>query len=168
MNSLILSLGSNQGEKLDFLLSALSEIKEEIGPIEEYSSVYESQAIGFETVDTFYNLCAHVTTKLTPESALEKALQIEALLGRKRNSTGYSSRTIDIDLIYFDDLIIDIENLNIPHPRMHERLFVLIPLNELTHSIMHPIYNKNTTELIAEITNQEIPKKVIDRNLIQY
>ena len=71
MNTLILSLGSNQGEKLDFLFSALSKIKEEIGPIQEHSSVYESQAIGFETVDTFYNLCAHITTQLTPESALE-------------------------------------------------------------------------------------------------
>jgi 2-amino-4-hydroxy-6-hydroxymethyldihydropteridine diphosphokinase len=168
MNSLILSLGSNQGEKLDLLLSALSEIENIIGPIQECSSVYESEAIGFEAVENFYNLCAHVSTTLSPETALEKALQIETLLGRKRNSTGYSSRTIDIDLIYFNDLIIDIEDLNIPHPRMHERLFVLIPLNELTNSIVHPIYNKNTIELIAEITNQEIPKKVIDRKLVHY
>jgi 2-amino-4-hydroxy-6-hydroxymethyldihydropteridine diphosphokinase len=168
MNSLFLSLGSNQGEKLHLLLSALTEIERRIGPIEEYSSVYESQAIGFESAETFYNMCAHVKTKLAPESALEKALQIEALLGRKRNSTGYSSRTIDIDLIYFDDVIIDVEDLTIPHPRTHERLFVLIPLNELKHRIKHPIVHKYSNELIVEIINQEIPKKVIDRKLIQY
>lgn len=168
VNTLFLSLGSNQGNKQLLLISALTEIKKEIGTIDACSSIYESKAIGFESLETFYNLCVRVSTTLTPIQVLLKAQQIETLFGRKRTEERYSSRTLDIDIVFFNNQIIQEKNLIVPHPRMHERLFVLLPLNELSQHFIHPILKKTTLQLQNEIADQEKPSVVIDRKQVEY
>ena len=134
-----LSLGSNQGDKLQNLQKAIHLIADIIGPILKISSVYKTPAIGFEG-DDFYNICIKVSTYLPPETLLYKSLEIEKKLGRVRTDSGnYSNRTIDVDILLFDDEVIFSHELMVPHPRMLERKFVLIPLNEIASEITHPV-----------------------------
>ena len=168
MNLVYLSLGSNLGAKLQILKSAIKEISEQIGTIDKCSHVYESEAIGFQADETFYNLCIQVSTPMSADEVLRKALKIEELFGRERISKGYASRTLDIDLIYYNDTIIHSDELILPHPRMQERLFVLLPLNDLNDNKLHPILRKNTQELIDNLTNQDRPVIIANQEQIEY
>ena len=137
-----LSLGTNQGDKLDNLQQACNLIAEKVGRIIKLSSVYKTPAWGFEGED-FFNICIKVRTNLNPEKLLEKVLSIEKDLGRERSETGnYQSRTIDIDVLLFEDEIIFYKNLIVPHPRMLDRKFVMVPLTEIAPNIKHPIEKK--------------------------
>lgn len=137
-----LSLGSNQGDKLNMLQNAVNLIGNQIGHIKNISSVYRTKSWGFEG-DDFFNICVEVSTNLNPENLLEKALHIESVLGRKRNtSSNYTDRNIDIDVLLFDDEIIFYNNLKVPHPRMLERKFVMVPLTEIAPNKIHPIAKK--------------------------
>ena len=138
-----LSLGTNQGNKLENLQKAIDLISEKIGHVKKVSSVYKTAAWGFESGD-FLNICIKVTTNLNPEKLLESALKIETLLGRERNdSKDYTDRIIDIDVLLFEDEVIFYQNLKVPHPRMLDRKFVLVPLAEIAPNVLHPI-NKKT------------------------
>ena len=137
-----LSLGSNQGRKLNNLQEAIFEIAESIGAIHKISSVYKTDSWGFKG-DDFYNICIAVSTYLPPEELLKNILNIEAKLGRKRKQNKkYTNRKIDIDILLFDDEIIFSKNIIIPHPRMLDRKFVLVPLAEIAGSKLHPIEKK--------------------------
>lgn len=137
-----LSLGSNQGRKLNNLQEAIFEIAESIGAIHKISSVYKTDSWGFKG-DDFYNICIAVSTYLPPEELLKNILNIEAKLGRKRKQNKkYTNRKIDIDILLFDDEIIFSKNIIIPHPRMLDRKFVLVPLAEIAGSTLHPIEKK--------------------------
>ena len=137
-----LSLGTNQGDKLDNLQQACNLIAEKVGRINRLSSVYKTSAWGFKGED-FFNICIEVSTHLNPEKLLEKVLSIEKELGRKRNDTPeYQSRTIDIDVLLFEDEIIFYKNLKVPHPRMLDRKFVMVPLTEIAPNLKHPIEKK--------------------------
>ncbi|MCK0129915.1 2-amino-4-hydroxy-6-hydroxymethyldihydropteridine diphosphokinase [Flavobacteriaceae bacterium F08102] len=139
-----LSLGSNQGNSLQFLQLALNKIALKIGRISRVSSVYQTAAWGFEGAD-FLNICCEVHTNLNPEKLLETILQIEAELGRKRSAKeGYEGRSIDIDVLLFEDEIIFYRDLMVPHPRMLERKFVLAPLAEIAPTLKHPIAKTST------------------------
>jgi len=134
-----LSLGSNQGNSLQFLQLALNKIALKIGRISRVSSVYQTAAWGFEGAD-FLNICCEVYTNLNPEKLLKTILQIEASLGRERTTIeGYEERSIDIDVLLFEDEIIFYQDLIVPHPRMLERKFVLAPLAEIAPNLKHPI-----------------------------
>jgi 2-amino-4-hydroxy-6-hydroxymethyldihydropteridine diphosphokinase len=137
-----LSLGTNQGDKLDNLQQACNLVAEKVGRIAKLSSVYKTSAWGFEGED-FFNICIEVSTNLNPEKLLEKVLSIEQELGRKRSeSSEYQSRTIDIDVLLFEDEIIFYKNLKVPHPRMLDRKFVMVPLTEIAPNLKHPIEKK--------------------------
>jgi len=137
-----LSLGSNQGRKLNNLQEAIFEIAESIGAIHKISSVYKTDSWGFKG-DDFYNICIAVSTYLPPEELLKNILNIEAKLGRKRKQNKkYTNRKIDIDILLFDDEIVFSKNIIIPHPRMLDRKFVLVPLAEIAGSTLHPIEKK--------------------------
>ena len=137
-----LSLGSNLGNRLNNLQSALDLISEKVGRIIKVSSVYKTRSWGFKSGD-FLNICIEVSTNLNPESVLDKVLQIENVLGRTREVSGeYKARIIDIDVLLFDDEIIFYNNLKVPHPRMLERKFVLVPLTEIAANVKHPIEKK--------------------------
>ena len=137
-----LSLGSNQGRKLNNLQEAIYEIAESIGAIHKISSVYKTDSWGFKG-DDFYNICIAVSTYLPPEELLKNILNIETKLGRKREQNNkYTNRKIDIDILLFDDEIVFSKNIIIPHPRMLVRKFVLVPLAEIAGSKLHPIEKK--------------------------
>jgi deoxyguanosine kinase len=135
-----LSLGSNQGNKLENLQKAVNLIANKIGAIQKIASVYKTPALGFDGLD-FLNTCLKVSTYLPPDSLIKSLLHIEALLGRKREVTtqNYSNRIIDIDILLFDDEIIFSRDLTVPHPRMLDRKFVLKPLVEIAKNTIHPV-----------------------------
>ena len=140
-----LSLGSNQGRKLNNLQGAIYEIAKSIGAIHKISSVYKTDSWGFKG-DDFYNICIAVSTYLPPEELLRNILNIETKLGRKREQNNkYTNRKIDIDILLFDDEIVFSKNIIIPHPRMLDRKFVLVPLAEIAGNTLHPIEKKTLT-----------------------
>ncbi|WP_440880144.1 2-amino-4-hydroxy-6-hydroxymethyldihydropteridine diphosphokinase [Tenacibaculum sp. C7A-26P2] len=158
-----LSLGTNKGQKLDNLQSAINMIADRIGSILKIASVYETPSWGFES-SNFYNTCIEVSTYFPPETLINEVLEIEIDLGRKRSkSSGYSDRNIDIDILLFEDEIIFTKDLIVPHPRMLQRKFVLAPLVEIAGKILHPIQkttisncldNCNDDSKITPITNK--------------
>ncbi len=153
-----LSLGSNQGDKLKNLQEAIHKIAENIGAIQKISSVYETGSWGYEGED-FYNICISVSTYLQPESLLKKLLIIEKELGRKRNKTKqYSDRRIDIDILLFDNEIVFSKDVIIPHPRMLDRKFVLVPLVEIAKNTIHPIEKKQLYHYLNSCTDTTLVK----------
>lgn len=161
-HQVILSIGSNQGNRLENVERCLKLIHQEIGTVIKVSKLYETPAWGFES-DAFYNCALVLHTFSTPHKILAQVLKIEKRLGRLRdNKKGYESRTIDIDLITFDDEIIDSEKLQIPHPLMQNRNFVLLPLQDLNLDWKHPILQKNIAELLVNSSDESICKWVKD------
>ena len=147
-HQVILSLGSNQGNRLKNIELCLELIHQEIGTIIKVSNLYETPSWGFES-EAFYNCALVLHTAKTPEQILELALTVEKKLGRIRNeNAGYQSRIIDVDLIAFDSEIINIQHLKIPHPLMQNRKFVLLPFQDLKLDWIHPILKKTISELI--------------------
>lgn len=163
-----LSLGSNQGNKLQNLQAAIHFLVQYTGHISRISSVYQTRAWGFEAED-FYNICVTLTTSLSPEELLERILEIEQKLGRvRKNDKKYSSRTIDIDILLFEDEVIFSPNLIVPHPRMAERKFVLVPLAEIAGQIKHPIKKISINACLAQCTDETEVQKTdarLDRPL---
>ncbi|MDE7118578.1 MAG: 2-amino-4-hydroxy-6-hydroxymethyldihydropteridine diphosphokinase [Bacteroidaceae bacterium] len=128
-----LSLGTNLGDKEQNLLSAISEIGRRIGPIKAQSAFLVTEPWGFESENTFLNAAVRVETELSPIALLDETQQIERTLGRTHKTADgqYHDRIIDIDILLYDDLHIATPRLTIPHPHMHKRDFVLIPLHEI-------------------------------------
>jgi 2-amino-4-hydroxy-6-hydroxymethyldihydropteridine diphosphokinase len=142
------------------LQRALYQIGQEIGPIGAVSSLFQTPAVGFEGPD-FLNCCLWVTTTLSPEDLLTITQKIQSTLARtpKVPGQGYTSRTIDIDIIFLGSVIWEQPELVIPHPRMHERQFVLSPLAEIAPEIIHPKLHRSVAELMRECSDQVMPKK---------
>ncbi|MGK0325468.1 MAG: 2-amino-4-hydroxy-6-hydroxymethyldihydropteridine diphosphokinase [Polaribacter sp.] len=137
-----LSLGTNQGNKIYNLQNAINLIADKVGTIQKISSVYKTASWGFDS-DDFFNVCLKVTTYHSPEKLMSILLNIESELGRKRKETSeYIDRNIDIDILLFDDEIIFSKTLIVPHSKMLERKFVLVPLVEIANNIIHPIEKK--------------------------
>lgn len=133
MSELYLSLGSNLGNRISNLRRALRLIGKRVGRVCRVSSFYESQAVGFESTNRFLNCACRVETNHTPQKCLDLTEEIERQLGRTQKSVGgvHFDRTIDIDLLTYDNLHLSTPRLTLPHPRMHERDFVMLPLSEL-------------------------------------
>ena len=161
-----LSLGSNQGNKLENLQKAIDLIGEKVGAIHKVSSIYKTKSWGFDG-DDFFNCCVEASTNLNPETLLKTLLEIEESLGRVRtNSNEYSGRSIDLDILLFDDEIIFSPNLIVPHPRMLERKFVLVPLTEITPNYRHPI-EKQTILMCLHNSDDSSAIEKIDATLIR-
>lgn len=143
-----IALGSNKGDRMKHLQDAVDFIFKRIGNILIISRVYNSEAIGFEGED-FLNCCSVVETILSPEETMKILLSIETELGRVRtDSVNYESRTIDLDILFFDDLVIDTTLLRVPHLKLRERKFVLQPLNDIAPTLKHPTLNQTISELM--------------------
>jgi 2-amino-4-hydroxy-6-hydroxymethyldihydropteridine diphosphokinase len=134
-----LCLGTNLGKREENLRLASAGIEVNIGKVLQYSAVYESEPWGFDADTEFLNMVVKVETKLSPVQLLEEILNIESSIGRIRSDVQYLSRTIDIDILLYEDLIIDEKSLKIPHPLMHERRFVLTPLCDIAPERVHPL-----------------------------
>ncbi|HKL90429.1 MAG TPA: 2-amino-4-hydroxy-6-hydroxymethyldihydropteridine diphosphokinase [Allomuricauda sp.] len=144
-----LSLGSNLGNRLANLQKAIFQIQQKAGKILDISAVYENPAFGFEG-DDFLNIVLSLLTPLEPKELLDTLLQIEADFGRIRSNAGYSSRTLDIDIIYYGTEVINDDDLVIPHPQMQHRNFVLKPLGDIAPQFYHPVLYKDTRNLLQE------------------
>ena len=148
-HQVVLSIGSNQGNRLANIESCIALIHQEAGTVIEVSKLYETPAWGFES-DAFYNCALLLHSNLSAQKILNQVLKVEKQLGRIRlNQEGYQSRIIDIDLIVFDNEIIESEKLTIPHPLMQNRNFVLLPMRDLKLDWKHPVFHKTINELIA-------------------
>ncbi|MDR2927668.1 MAG: 2-amino-4-hydroxy-6-hydroxymethyldihydropteridine diphosphokinase [Cytophagaceae bacterium] len=153
-NTLIL-LGGNFPKTPQLFAKAKGLIASSFGSIIQYSSVYKSRAWGFVAKQDFLNQVIEVATPLKPEEQIKALLQIEKQLGRKRKTTdGYSSRSIDIDILFIDDLIIETAQLTVPHPRLHLRRFTLAPLCEHWSDKIHPKTEKSLNTLLSECTDK--------------
>jgi deoxyguanosine kinase len=161
-----LSLGTNQGNKLENLQNALHLIDDKVGAIQKISSIYKTASWGFNGED-FNNICIKVATYQSPETVLSTILSIEKALGRKRNNQeGYQNRNIDIDILLFEDEIILSKSLIVPHSKMLERKFVMVPLVEIAPNALHPTEKKQVHICLQNCDDAaEITK--IDEQLIR-
>ena len=154
-----LSLGSNLGNKKLQIDNAIQLIADRVGEVIKQSSWYETSPWGFSSDDNFLNIALKVNTNLSAEEVFQNIAGIEQQLGRKRKGVGYASRVIDIDILFYDDCVINQESLTIPHPRLHLRRFVLIPMNEIEPDLIHPILNKSIKLLLSECPDNGIVTK---------
>jgi len=150
MKKVFLGLGTNMGKRADNLRTAVQSIETDIGRVVKTSSVYETEPWGFLSEEQFLNMVVGVETELTPSGLMAKILSIETLLGRERGEKQYVSRVIDIDILLYEDQIIQEKNLKIPHPLMHERRFVLEPLCEIEQDLIHPLLGKPFKYLLSK------------------
>lgn len=149
MTTAFLSLGSNLGDRLGNLKRAVEKIKEPSQiMVTKVSPVYETEPVGRENQGWFLNLVLQVETSLEPFALLERLSSIEDQMGRKREKR-WGSRNIDLDILLYDTRMVNSERLTIPHPRMHERRFVLVPLAQIAPKLLHPRLKKNIEELLV-------------------
>ncbi|HEY2581431.1 MAG TPA: 2-amino-4-hydroxy-6-hydroxymethyldihydropteridine diphosphokinase [Mucilaginibacter sp.] len=159
MFDVFLLLGSNLGDRKQLLQQAITQIEKDIAPVLKSSSVYETQAWGKTNEPDYLNQVVMLQTNLPPQKLLEATLSIENTLGRQRQEK-WGSRTIDIDILFYGKIIINEENLYIPHPELHKRRFTLEPLAEIAPELLHPILNKNILQLKNELKDSLIVKKL--------
>jgi 2-amino-4-hydroxy-6-hydroxymethyldihydropteridine diphosphokinase len=159
-NTILLSLGTNMGHKLENLETCIMAIHNTIATVVEVSKVYETPAWGFEG-DVFYNCAITIHSHKSAQKILSKIIQLEKKLGRIRtNSEQYESRNIDIDIIAFNDEIIESENLMIPHIQLQNRKFVLFPMRDIAPKWKHPKLNKSISELLISCEDTSTIKEI--------
>ena len=153
--NIYLGLGSNQGDREQLMAQAIELLSVALGAPVRLSSTIETEAWGFVSPNPFLNMVACFSTDVPPMELLQITEEVERRLGRKTKSVGgvYSDRPIDIDVLFYGDEIISSERLTVPHPRLHERLFVLEPLAEIAPSFMHPLLGKSMAELKESLSS---------------
>ncbi|MCD6567848.1 MAG: 2-amino-4-hydroxy-6-hydroxymethyldihydropteridine diphosphokinase [Dehalococcoidia bacterium] len=149
MKEVYLSLGSNLGDRRENLSRALTMLSREV-ELERVSSIYETEPVGYREQPLFLNMSCHIATDLGPDELLRLAKKVEEEMGRVLDFPN-SPRLIDIDILFYGDRVVETADLIIPHPRLHERAFVLMPLFELAPQLLHPILEKTVAELAAGV-----------------
>jgi 2-amino-4-hydroxy-6-hydroxymethyldihydropteridine diphosphokinase len=150
--SFFLLLGSNQGNRVRQLSDATNKINQLIGPIEKKSSIYQTAAWGKTDQPDFLNQALIVKSSLSPQEVLKIIHSIELEMGRQRTSK-WNERTIDIDILYAGELVLNLPELKIPHPEIQNRKFALVPLAEIATNFVHPILKKTNKELLSISTD---------------
>lgn len=149
MSVVYLSLGSNLGDRESIIEQSVNEIDKHIGKVTNVSNRYETEPWGFSSANKFINIAIEVYSKLSPKELSDRVHQIEFDLGRRRNpnNTGYEDRVIDIDILLFDNIISNDKDLTLPHPKMHLREFVILPLCDIAPKIIHPALGVTIEEI---------------------
>lgn len=149
-NKVFIELGGNLGDRLNLILEAKKLIRLLDCKIIQQSSVFETPPWGFSADQNFYNQIIEIDTAIKPLDLIANLQKIEEKLGRIRNSSKYESRTIDLDILFFNAEVLTEINLIIPHPRLHLRKFVLIPMCEIAPDFVHPLLNVTMHELLVK------------------
>jgi len=165
MSKAIISLGSNLGDRLKNLAKACDLIGRNMGIILKYSSIYETESWGFECLYDFLNQVIIIESQYSPGELMNRALAIENKIGRIRDEAGDGSRIIDIDLLFYEQLVIKNKNLYIPHPRLHLRKFTLIPLAEIAGDFIHPVFNVSISILCDRCGDNKKVKFFKDKSI---
>ncbi len=148
-SKVIAGLGSNLGDRFDALKRAMELIREEAGEITAASSVWETEPWGFDADEQFLNMVIVIRTSLEPARLIQLFRSIEGRLGRKKSGGGkYESRIIDLDILFWDDRVISLPGLEVPHPKLHTRRFVLEPLQEVAPEAIHPVTGLTVAEML--------------------
>lgn len=156
-----IGIGSNLGNRQAFCLEALRRLEKlPLTRMVEVSSLYETEPVGEGHSSPFINGVAELSTELSPQEVLTEALSIEADLGRDRSSTNLA-RPIDLDLLLFGDLILHEPDLMIPHPRLHERRFVLEPLAEIAPNFIHPVLMEKMSDLLKRLSDPHRVRRLL-------
>lgn len=147
-----ISLGSNMGRRRENCLRALAELDQApVGSLTGRSAFYLSQPVDCGRQNWFVNAAARLDTRLDPFALLQQTKRIEIQLGRRMSAVRFGPRIIDLDIVLYDDQILDLPELTIPHPRMHKRRFVLQPICDIDDRIVHPVFKEPLTGLLARI-----------------
>ena len=152
MSTVYLSLGSNEGDRVGWIEKALSLLDTDAGSITGRSGFYQTAAWGKTDQPDFLNICAELQTDLGASELLATIRSIESRLGRQR-TLKWGPRTLDIDILFYDNAIVDRPDLQVPHPHLHERRFVLLPLADIAPGTLHPILKKTVRVLLADCTD---------------
>ncbi len=150
MNRVYLLFGGNIGDVPVTFKKARELVEKKAGKICRVSPLYRTEPWGMESNNFFYNQAVGLDTDYSAETLLEKLQDIETHFGRKRVAGKMTSRTLDIDILFFNDEVIDTPRLQVPHPRMHSRRFTLLPLNDIAPGLKHPSKNKTVSQLLEE------------------
>jgi len=155
-NTIYLSMGSNLGDRMRMLILAREAFREQIGDLVKVSKVYQSEAWGYSSPNSFYNCCVSVHTLLAPLAVLDALMAIEESLGRIRKGGGYADRNIDIDLLFYGDILMEHPRLILPHPALEKRRFVLEPLAEIAPEFVHPRSGLKVREMLEHCPDESI------------
>lgn len=166
MTEVFLLLGSNLGDREELLQRAIQHIDKRCGRFVRQSSVYETEPWGLDGSEQFLNQVVVIETAMTPSQLLAEILEIELELGRIRKSEKMESRVIDIDILFFGARIIDEPLLQVPHPKIPERRFTLVPLLELVPDMLHPVLKKSMRQLYKECPDRLKVISYFDRSLL--
>ncbi|CAN5521915.1 2-amino-4-hydroxy-6-hydroxymethyldihydropteridinediphosphokinase [soil metagenome] len=154
MHIVLLGLGSNIGDRLFYINSAIEKITEiRSNILTTASAIYETEPWGVSEQELYLNCVIKIETELSPEELFVQIKLIETDLGRE-STEKWSARKIDIDILFFDDIIFDDGKISIPHSKIQERNFVLIPLNEIDQNYIHPVFNKTIKELLEDSSDK--------------
>lgn len=157
MKQLVVLTGSNLGDKKNLLLKAENELSYFFGSPKKKSPLVKSEPWGFDHPEFFLNQVLVFETSLSPEECLASCLEVEKKLGRIRNAgKDYTARLIDVDILFYDSLVVSSENLVLPHPKMHERMFTLFPLAIVVPELYHPVFKMSVSELLLNCEDKSV------------
>lgn len=146
-----IGLGTNLGNRHYNLERAIDLLRSERVTINLLSAIYETEPWGFDSENSFLNMAARLETDLVPEELLLYLLSVETMMGRVRKGNGYSSRIIDLDLLFYDNLVLETDIVTLPHPLLHKRYFVLKPLCDIAPALKHPVLDLTIEELLCRV-----------------